>query len=161
MNISVSRAISKSEDVISSKSPRSIIILTLSFLKREIRTFNSFVKTRGARESPKQRQQNSYRRPSHWSLTYVLDFTDRGIAKYASFRSILHILSPGNNISFNRNNPSILKCRYGKFLFRSFRLTTGQFPPSFFFTRNKELRNWSYLGSETTIAPFLNMSWTS
>ena len=69
-----------------------------------------------------------------------------GIAKYASFWSILHILFPGNNISFNRNNPSILKCWYGRFQFRSFRLTTGRFSPSFFFTRNKELRNWFSLG---------------
>ena len=118
-----------------------LLLLHWAFSReREIGTFNSFVKTRGAGESPKQRQQNSYRRPFHWNLTYFLDFTDRGIAKYASFRYILHILSPGNNISFNRNNPSILKCRYGIFLFRSFRLTTGRFPLSFFFTRKKELR---------------------
>ena len=57
--------------------------------------------------------------------------------------------------------PLTEKCWYRILLFRSFRLNTGLFPSSLFFTRKNELRNWSYLGSKTTMAPSLNMSWTS
>ena len=53
------------------------------------------LKTRGAGESLKQRPQISYRRPFHWNLTYFLDFIDSGIAKYASFRPIVHIFLSG------------------------------------------------------------------
>ena len=128
---------------------------------REIGAFKSFVKTRGAGKSPKQRQQKSHRKFFHWNLIYFLNFTDTGIANYASFRSILHILVPCNKISFNRINLFILKCWYWILLFRSLTLASEQFLPSFFFIRNNELKNWSYLGSQTTIAPFPNMCWTS
>ena len=117
-----------------------------------------------------QRQNSLHSRPFHWTLTYILDFTEKEIAKYTSFRSVLHILSPGNNIFFNRNNPSISKCWYGILLFRSFRLTTGCFPWStiylsllytIYLSLIKKLINWSSLGSETAMAPFRNMSWNS
>ena len=96
-------------------------------LSREIGIFNNSVKTTEAEENLRQRQQNSHRRPFHWNVTYVLVLTERGIAKYTSFRSLLQNLSPVNNIPVNRNNSSILKCWYRILLFRSFRLM-GDFP---------------------------------
>ena len=91
-------------------------------LLREKGIFNNSVKTREAEENLRQRQQNSYRRPFNWNVTYVLVLTERGIAKYTSFRSLLQNLSHVNNIPVNRNNSSILKCWYQILLFRSFRL---------------------------------------
>ena len=41
------------------------IILRLSLLKREIQTFNNFVKIKEAEEKQKQRQQNSYKSIFH------------------------------------------------------------------------------------------------
>ena len=50
---------------------------------------------------------------------------------------------------------SILKYRKGIYWFNSFRLITGLLPPSFFFTINILLRNWSFCGQTCSIAPFL------
>ena len=56
---------------------------------------------------------------------------------------------------------SILKYRKGIYWFNSFRLITGLLPPSFFFTINILLRNWSSCGQTCSIAPFLKRFSTS
>ena len=38
---------------------------------------------------------NLYNRPFHWNLSYFWEFCDNGTRKYASFKLILHIKSPG------------------------------------------------------------------
>ena len=49
---------------------------------------------------------------------------------------------------------SILKYRKGIYWFNSFRLITGLLPPSFFFTINILLKNWSFCGQTCSTAPF-------
>ena len=64
--------------------------------------------------------------------------------RYASFRSNLHMKSPYLRISINDCRLFILKWCWGMCWFRFFKLMTGLFPPSFFFTRNKLLTNWLF-----------------
>ena len=56
-----------------------------------IGAFSNFVNIREADPKPKQRQRNLYRFPDQRKRANCLEFFSKGIEKYASFKSSLHM----------------------------------------------------------------------
>ena len=133
------------------------MIRILTRHKKTIGTFDDFVKILGDGPSPKQREINSYMLPDHWNQTNFWEFLLRGTEKYASLRSILHRKSSCSRTNFKQCRPSILKCLQGMDLLRFLKFITVRFPPSFFSTTKRLLRNCPCLGTTFWIAHFSNI----